>query len=223
MLRTEAADRRPFFILTGAALLLTAYLYGGKPAVFLCRTSIASPPLREWAGFAYQFSVAFALLVLIPAAALRRPLGGLGFCVGDWRFGLKALAIAIPLLAPLLYLGAQDPAVRAEYPLAKFAPTAPISFLAWELTYLVYYISYESFFRGFLPFGLKERLGPSVAVAMQTLASTLFHIGKPAAETLAAIPAGILFGILAFRTRSIFYGLVLHWYVGALTDFFCSR
>lgn len=201
-----AEDRRPFFILTGAALLVTAYLYLGKLAG------------RDGSGFACRFAVAVVLFVLIPAFALRRPLRDLGFRIGDWRFGLKAVAIAIPLLAPILWLGARGPALRAEYPLVK-----SMSFVAWELTYLVYYIAYESFFRGFLPFSLKERLGSAAAIGVQTLASTLFHIGKPAAETFGAIPAGILFGLLAFRTRSIFYGLLIHWYIGALTDFFCSR
>jgi hypothetical protein len=50
--------------------------------------------------------------------------------------------------------------------------------------------------------------------------STLLHIGKPWGETSSAIVAGICFGAIALRTRSMLYPLLLHWYVGIATDFF---
>jgi membrane protease YdiL (CAAX protease family) len=52
------------------------------------------------------------------------------------------------------------------------------------------------------------------------MASCLVHIGKPAAETYSSILGGLMWGVLAFRSRSIVYGLVIHWLLGVALDLF---
>ncbi|RKX79816.1 MAG: hypothetical protein DRP87_01655 [Spirochaetes bacterium] len=59
----------------------------------------------------------------------------------------------------------------------------------------------------------------TLAVAcVQVIPSTLLHFGHPITETLGAIPAGILFGYLVLKTRSILPGLILHGLVGIALD-----
>ena len=53
---------------------------------------------------------------------------------------------------------------------------------------------------------------------MQTVASTLVHLGKPLPETLAAIPFGLLFAVLAVRGRSLVWPILLHLVIGLSTD-----
>ena len=62
--------------------------------------------------------------------------------------------------------------------------------------------------------------GLSAAIWTQTLASTLIHLGKPPAETFAALFAGLLFAVLAVRGRSLLYPIVLHLVIGISTDVF---
>jgi membrane protease YdiL (CAAX protease family) len=89
------------------------------------------------------------------------------------------------------------------------------------LAYVVlYYVAWEFYFRGYLLFSLKKDFGALSAVLIQTISSCLIHIGKPEGEILGSIPVGILFGIIALRTRSFWYVFVLHAALGVLTDLF---
>jgi len=86
--------------------------------------------------------------------------------------------------------------------------------------YALYYIAFEFFYRGFLLRVVETSWGPGPAIWVQTLASTLVHLGKPMPEVLAAIPAGLVFGALALRSRSILYPALLHLSIGVATDLF---
>jgi len=72
-----------------------------------------------------------------------------------------------------------------------------------------------------LQLGMEKRLGPVLAMLLQLLPSALIHMRKPFGETLSAIPGAFLMGIVAWRSRSIVYAVLLHWAIGALTDLFC--
>ena len=71
-------------------------------------------------------------------------------------------------------------------------------------------------------FGLEKKYGAFTAILIQTIPSAIVHIGKPASESFAAILAGLVFGYLAIRTRSIFYSFILHAAVGIGTDIFVT-
>jgi membrane protease YdiL (CAAX protease family) len=63
-------------------------------------------------------------------------------------------------------------------------------------------------------------VGAANAVLIQVMASSLLHLGRPASETFGAIGAGVLWGVLAFRTRSLLSGLLQHALVGIALDWF---
>jgi membrane protease YdiL (CAAX protease family) len=213
-------------------VLLVVYVYWGTPAVFAFRIVEGFGwqldgdfILLSWLAQAYQFGVAAVCLGIVPLLmgvfVSGHRAAEMGIAIGDWRFGLKAVGGAALVLTPLLYLNSFSTAFQAEYPLLVQAGDSAGHFLAWQLLYLVYYVSWEFFFRGYWQLGLRSALGPFGAMALQTAASTLMHIGKPFGETLAAVAAGFGFGALALRTRSFLYPLLLHWYIGAMTDLFC--
>lgn len=212
----------------GGLVLLCVWLYQGSPSFFEARAGrLRGSTLLPWWGRLYQYAAALLLWVALPVAwvrwGVREPLSDWGLALGDWRFGLGFVALSIPALAPVLYLNALQPDFQAEYPLVREAGTSPKHFALWELTYLAYYVAWEFFFRGFLQFGLYAPLGPFWSIVAQTVPSTLMHIGKPEGETFAAIVGGLVFGAVALHTGSILYGLLVHWYLGALTDLFCLR
>jgi membrane protease YdiL (CAAX protease family) len=219
--------RAQWIVLVGGSVLMTIYLYQGHHSFYtrhLAYALFGEDPYNDWYRHLYQNLAALVLLAILPMLlarfALRKRLHEQGVALGDWRFGLKALFAGIVVLTPLLYVGSFDPAIQREYPLTKLAGCATDLFVLWELTYLVYYIAWEYFFRGFNLFLLQERWGATAAILYQTVPSTLLHIGKPQTEMMAAIAGGLLFGALAIRTRSMLYPLLLHWYVGACTDYF---
>ena len=202
-------------LLTLASLLQIAYWYFGAPGP-------ASPrdPLHalRWVGWA-------ALLLGLIPLLLCRPLGldlrRLGLSEGDSRTGWRAVGIGLLVVIPLAWLAAGDPTLRLTYPWpGAWAGSSAVAFLAWAVTYAFYYFAYEFFFRGFLLRGLEPALGSNGALWVQTVASTMLHLGKPLLETIAALPAGLLFGLIALRTRSIIYVALIHLALGLATDLF---
>lgn len=169
------------------------------------------------------FFAGFAILGLIPALAARPLLGrsptDLGLGLGDWRRGLPLLALGIVVGGVIGWQSATSPDLAAVYPLGG-ATLAPAAFAVHALAYLLYYAGFEFHYRGFLLLGLREHLGTGPANLLQASLATLVHLGKPHVELAAVIPASLLFGWVALRTRSIWYAVAIHWVVGVTLDYF---
>ncbi len=219
-------DIHYYVMLLSAPVLLTLYRYHGYPEYFYARfPQFAGQPDGDLYARAWQFIVFFVLMFVVPVLyiklVMKRPLSDFGFDLGDIRWGSKWL-IAIPLLVvPLIYFSSKMPDVQSEYPLAKSLLSHQNNLWLYELGYIVfYYIAWEFFFRGFLLFGLKERFGAVNAILIQTISSCLVHIGKPEGEIIGSIFIGILFGMIALRSRSIWWVFLLHISIGVFTDLF---
>ena len=210
----------------GGAALFTIFFYQGNPARIAGWLESAVPTDRlPWVAHLLSFATALVLLVGIPAIwwklGRKRPLSEAGLGLGDARFGLTAVGLTALAVTPLLWVNAGSPTFQNTYPLVRAAGESVRVFLLWEAIYLLYYVAWEFFFRGFWLLGLEDRMGPAAALLLQTAVSTIAHFHRPEAETLAALVAGLGFGWLALRTRSIWYLVLLHWYIGAATDLFC--
>jgi membrane protease YdiL (CAAX protease family) len=139
--------------------------------------------------------------------------------MGDARFGWKWVAIAIVPFALLGMSSAGQPDFRATYPFWRGAGGSASAFVMYELfRAAVFYLAWEFFYRGFIQFGLAPSIGPWNAILVQTLASCLWHIGLPTGELLSSIAGGIFFGIIAWRSGSWIYPLILHIALGVSLD-----
>ncbi len=169
------------------------------------------------------FLMTFALLGVVPLLLTRPILGSsparLGLGAGRWRTSLLFAVIGVPLAVLVAYGSRGSEALAAVYPLGS-PSLAPSSFLPHVVGYLLYYIGFEYFFRGFMLLGLEDRLGPKAANALQAGIVTLAHLGKPPIELLAAYPASLLFGWMTLRTRAIWAAVAVHWAVGVALDYF---
>jgi membrane protease YdiL (CAAX protease family) len=218
--------RKPTLILLWAPLVLTTWryyaarvLFAGEPA---SRPGFLGVP--DHAAPLYSFLSTFILLGLVSLAfvtlVFREPLAKSGLTLGDWRFGLKALAVMAPVAVVLSAVAARIPAFQAQYPLYRGAGASVSTFLVHATGYLAYYVGFEIFFRGFVQFGLRESFGDWNAILVQTALSCLVHIGKPSGEIYGAIVGGLVFGIVAFRSRSLLYVILAHWILGVSLDLF---
>ena len=126
----------------------------------------------------------------------------------------------LPVIAVALRLpAAQMEDMRAVYPVDKAAMESAPMFMQYAVgRVLLFYIGWEFFFRGFMLFGIRDAVGDTMAIAITTLPSALWHIGYPVGELYMSIAAGLLFGWLAVRTRSILWPLLLHAGIGLVTD-----
>jgi len=216
------AELKPTLILLGAALLLTLHRYLGS-IEFATR---AFPSASRFEATAFMFAAAQLLMGLVPLAIIififREPLQDYGLKIGDWKFGLAATAILFPIIACLmLYPASQTGEIKAFYPFDQSAGESVALFLRLELWRgVLFYTAWEFFFRGFMLFGLRRSVGDWLAICIQTIPSCLWHIGMPTGEIISSIPGGILFGLLALRTGSILWPLLLHYLIGIGLDFF---
>jgi membrane protease YdiL (CAAX protease family) len=222
----EQIELQPALILLSASMLLTVYRYYGSAECFERGLGqvLGGSDLLPLYSVLYSFFSCFVLLGLVPfvliKTVLKKKVREFGWQPGKWKRGLVIVGVLFPISALLLIPTSQMPSFRGEYPLFQDAgEKLPIAMLiVYELCYALYYFGWESFFRGYMLFGLKDSLGTVNAILIQTIPSTLLHIGKPDAEIFAAIVAGIVFGAIALRTRSFIYVFLLHWLIGVTLD-----
>jgi membrane protease YdiL (CAAX protease family) len=167
--------------------------------------------------FFYWYGSTVVTLVVLPTLALRiaerrvRPEDRvpLGWGLGDRRFGLAAAALAYAVMLVLVAFAVSRPEFRAKYPLYQGAGRSLGAFLAYEAAYVLYFVGWESFFRGFLTLGLARTLGVWSAF-VQMLPFVVLHLGKPHLEVMSSVFGGVLLGVLALRTGSFWYGFLIH-------------
>ena len=224
--RLTLAARRPEVLLGVATLALVCFYYVARADI----VGVFSPP-RGWVALTgtplappRHFVAAALLLAVIPLLAARRltglSVGQLGLGLGRWRVGLAWLAVGVPLAIAAGRIAALSPAIRAVYPLDPELTAEPHAFARYAALQLLYFGSWEVLFRGVLLFGLKERVGAGSANYVQTALSVTAHFGRAINETIAAAPAGVVFGWVALRVQSIWYLTVVHWIVGVSMDWF---
>ncbi len=159
--------------------------------------------------FIGDFFTFFVLGVLIIKFLLKENLTSYGLKIGDYKIGLKISLIFIAVMLPLVWIFSSETQFSITYPHLAQARDSWIIFLIFESGMLIYMIAWEFIWRGFMLFGLEEKFG-YYAVLIQMIPFLILHNGKPAPETFGAILGGIALGILALRTRSIYYCVITH-------------
>jgi membrane protease YdiL (CAAX protease family) len=222
-------DRDSAWLILITCAVLTLFYYGARTDVIGVRLTprVWFPMTFQPLSFICSSLAAGGLLGLVPLAWARLRLGlgwrELGLGAGEVRRGVAWLAIGVPVALLAGWAAAVSPAARAVYPLDPHLTSAPGPFAVHALGQLVYSVAWELLFRGVLLVGLSRPLGFRAANAIQTALSVIAHFGRPFAETLAAIPAGLACGGIARTTRSIWYVVLIHWVVGLARDWFILR
>jgi membrane protease YdiL (CAAX protease family) len=206
-----------------AAIALTSLEYFARPGFFA-----NSFPLATGAHFGLYPHLWWAvwtigLFLLVPAvlvlAVFRDRLRDYGLTLAIkrqyWWLYLGMFAAVFPLV---LYAASRSD-FQAVYPFYRGAyQTTAGAILAWEIAYLTQFFALEFFFRGFLVIGLGRTIGrASIWLAM--VPYCMIHYHKPPLEAFAAIVAGVVLGEVAYRTRSIAGGVIVHIGVAATMEF----
>ncbi len=179
------------------------------------------PYLVYFAAFFTLFFIAPCILLVLVRGETVGSLDAIGLGWGKPGRGLPLAAIGVPVAVLAGRVGSRDAALGKFYPFSKEALVSGRSFAVFELAYVIlYYPAWEFLYRGVLFFPLIPAIGLVPALAVETLLSTLYHIGHPGSEILAAAGAGIVFGLIAFWTGSFFYTALIHAAVGVSTDTF---
>ena len=134
-----------------------------------------------------------------------------GLRLGDWRIGLAiALGLAV-LVTPVVIVASGLPDFQLYYASQEGGVVALVG-RALDVG------ASEFLFRGFLMWTLIRVAGP-LGVVLATFPFVFTHLSKPELETLSTFFGGLGFGWLAWRTRSVLYGALLHAYIINLVVF----
>lgn len=169
-------------------------------------------------------------LELVGAFAFRSMFIVLSLCVFRWlvegKFGLYGLkrsgkylrvyGLIYVVLLPMFLAVSLTPQFLSFYP--KMTITTVDGALGWERWQLIGvfeafyandFIGVEGMFRGALVIGLARWLGCRAVVPM-ALAYMCIHLGKPDLELISSVIGGYILGILAWRTRHLWGGIIIH-------------
>jgi membrane protease YdiL (CAAX protease family) len=181
---------------------------------------------RSWGNVLIGFIGTFLSLLVIPLIYVKvirkKSLTEFGTTFGIKKWGFISVALFLISIF-FLYFGSQDQTLIDTYPLTKDILVSWPMWVGYELLYIsIFYIPYEFFFRGVLQLGLSKHWRKWQSILYVTALTTLLHLTKPLSEILAAVFAGILFGIIAEKTNSWYYAFLMHITVGIFTDIFCG-
>ncbi len=186
----------------------------------------------------YWFGASFFLYCLVPLAVSKATRGSFhrsyGMGLGDWRAGLAISGLFLAVMLPSVYVASTMAAFKGMYPLAGAAaytlrPEGAPEVISWklfalyELGYALYFVGWEFFFRGWMLNGVLPKLGRTGALLLPVAPFAVMHLGKAELEALGSIIAGLALGILALRTRSFWYGAMIHAVVAVFMDWLSAR
>ncbi|MEO6832727.1 MAG: CPBP family glutamic-type intramembrane protease [Chitinophagaceae bacterium] len=123
--------------------------------------------------------------------------------------------VLILLMLPLLFAAGTQADFKEMYPRAAhlyLSPTDPHRIggtLAYEFLYSLDYVVTEFFFRGFLILAFARIIGPKAILPMCAFYVSI-HFDKPLGECISSFLGGGLLGILAYRSKSIYGGVIVH-------------
>ncbi len=183
--------------------------------LFICAANCA----RALLGFALVFALWLAIDRRLDGRAAQ-PLYGMSLRSIELRPYLLMLALVSPLIAWASF----QPAFQAVYP--RYTPGAELAYWGiepwqgyaiFELCYGTDFVFTELFFRGLLVLGFARWLGPAAVLPMVAFYA-FTHFEKPLAEALGSVFGGWALGVIAYRTRSVAGGVVIHLGVAYLME-----
>lgn len=130
------------------------------------------------------------------------------------QFSAKPYWIMLLLMVPLIAAASTQADFLHMYPrMQKMAflhqPGTGFYKLLYELSYGTDFFSIELFFRGFLVLAFARFAGKNAILPMAMFYCTI-HFGKPMGECISSYFGGMILGIVAYNTRTIFGGFMVH-------------
>jgi len=146
---------------------------------------------------------------------------GLNRNFGNGGIYLKMLL----LIAPFVIIASFTSDFLQAYPRYRVWQFESLSIMSswmstaiFESFYILDYAMTEWMFRGAMVIGMVAILGKDAILPMVSV-YVFLHFGKPMAETISAFFGGYILGVLAFTTRHIWGGVLLHSGLALIMEF----
>lgn len=233
-LHTPLDDAKELAVVgTGATACMLLYLTVGSAEFFEEHLSqefeddLEDPMLREMLPEIYENVAGFVCFYLIPnglsRVLLRRGSEDYGQTIGNFPLNAVVATLGSALAWVIGDKSGEMEDVMAAYPKSAAAAAGAEYMAVYQTSRLLYYIGWEHFYRGWMLHGLARPLGYPAANLIQTMASTLMHIGCPTAELAASFPYGLLAGGLSQAMGATWPLTALHFVLGLGTDLSASE
>jgi len=209
-----------FILLAGKPLVLQAAAVIASAAVILIARQFL---IQQFGSQLFYDPITLFAIPLAIGLALRFKPQQLGLRLGNTVRDLPITALLLLACSPLIFIASRFPVFYNYYPLFGWARNGLPALAAYELFILVLMASTEFFFRGFLMFGTKKKLGANASNLLQAAPYVLVHLGKPQLELPASLVGGLLFGWLDQKSDSIAPSITLHFGFNLLMDLFCLQ
>jgi hypothetical protein len=120
------------------------------------------------------------------------------------------------IMLPLIVVASYHASFLRQYPMYRGGGAHNymgvgewVTVSGYEIAYGLDFITVELLFRGFLVIGMLTFLGRGTVLTMAVVYCTL-HFGKPMGEAISSVFGGYILGVIAFETRSIWGGIIVH-------------
>lgn len=218
---------QPVFVILSSIVLFTLFWYFGRRAFFMQHLAGRFPqsdltPLYPFFFFCVM-SVVYRMLIpmLLIKLVLKKRLTQMGYAVRGTGKVAWIYALLFAGMLPLVIYASTTPPFQAFYPQFKGVifngQVLWEHVLIFESVYFLLFLSGESFWRGYMVFGLEEDLG-YYGILFMIVPYVMSHYEKPFMETMGAIIAGSVLGFLALKHRNFWLGVLVHWGVAMFMD-----
>jgi hypothetical protein len=129
---------------------------------------------------------------------------------------LRPYFLILLLLIPIVIAASFTSDFQHAYPRYKFGfpdhlPAGEQRMLIglFEFCYGADFVFVEFLFRGFMILAFVRLIGPRAIIPM-VVVYALIHFEKPLLEAISSIVGGLVLGVISYRTKSIYGGVILH-------------
>jgi hypothetical protein len=179
---------------------------------------LSNPMIQNWLYKVVLNGISF-ITVLLPVLIFYYRYDqdeGHRYGLSAYKFDARPYFIMLLIMLPLIIIASYNPAFIRQYPMYKISSAhvflgVPewVTVATYEIAYGLDFITVEYLFRGFMVLAMVKYLGRSAVLTMAVVYCVL-HFGKPAGEAVSSIFGGYLLGVVAYETRSVWGGIIVH-------------
>lgn len=160
----------------------------------------------------------FAFPVILIRFLMKEPLDNFGFSRGKTRPGIAYTAALVLIFGIIDYLLIFSLGLKDRFSVVRGLTESFWIFLALETVVAIpLYFFYETFFRGFVQFGLEKKIG-GYSIVLAALLQALLFARKSRLVIALAFFSSLSAGLIAERSRSIAYSFAFSWIISVSLD-----
>jgi hypothetical protein len=187
-------------LITGSIILMCLFLYAFFPTRNIFQQVVCS--------LTFLLVIPFLYVKII----LKKSIKDFGFKTGSWTTGIFWSVVSILISASIAYIIFKYFGFSEKYPFPRYFVNNFVAFLIYEIMLVgLFAFLYDVFFRGFLMFSFKKKIGLwSILLQASVFMMFFFLSGTLSWKLIPEVIFLFFSGIIAYFSNSIFYSFVAY-------------